>query len=71
MPGVESTASCHCAVSLCANWAVVHGRERQASALPGAGTAASVALALAVLVAATALAAGALGWRERRAIRTG
>ena len=58
--------------ALAAVWGLlgVHAKQ-QASALPGAGTAASVALALAVLVALTALAAGALGWRERRAIRTG
>jgi LPXTG-motif cell wall-anchored protein len=43
----------------------VHAKQ-QASALPGAGTAANVALVLAALVALTALAAGVLGWRTRR-----
>lgn len=43
----------------------VHAKQ-QASDLPGADMAASVALVLAVLVALTALAAGVLGWRTRR-----
>jgi uncharacterized protein HemX len=45
--------------------------QQQASALPGADTAASVAMAMAVLVALTALAAGVTGWRTRRTLRTG
>ena len=58
--------------ALAAVWGLlgVHAKQ-QASALPGAGTAAGVAMVLAVLVAVTALAAGALGWRERRTIRSG
>ncbi len=54
--------------ALAAIWGLlgVHARQ-QASALPGADTAASVAMALAVVVAVTALAAGLL---HRRAVRT-
>ena len=53
--------------ALAAVWGLlgVHAKQ-QASALPGAGTAANVALVLAALVALTALAAGVLGWRTRR-----
>lgn len=53
--------------ALAAVWGLlgVHARQ-QASALPGASTAATVALALAVVVTLTALAAGFLGWRASR-----
>lgn len=53
--------------TLAAVWGLlgVHAKQ-QASALPGAATAADVALALAVLVALTALAAGVPGWRAHR-----
>ena len=43
----------------------VHAKQ-QASDLPGADMAASVALVLAVLVALTALVASVLGWRTQR-----
>ena len=58
--------------ALAAVWGLlgVHARQ-QASDLPGADMAANVALVLAVLVALTALVAGAMGWRERRKLRTG
>jgi hypothetical protein len=58
--------------ALAAVWGLlgVHAKQ-QASALPGADTAASVALAMAVLVALTALAAAVMGWRARRTLRTG
>ena len=56
--------------ALAAVWGLVgvHAKQ-QASALPGADTAASVAMA--VLVALTALAAATLGWREARLRRAG
>lgn len=58
--------------ALAAVWGLlgVHAKQ-QAPALPGADTAASVAMAMAVLVALTALAAGVTGWRTRRTLRTG
>ena len=54
--------------TLAAVWGLlgVHAKQ-QAATLPGAATAADVALALAVLVAVAALASGYLGWRHARA----
>lgn len=58
--------------ALAAVWGLlgVHAKQ-QASALPGADMAASVALAMAVLVALAALAAAVMGWRARRTLRSG
>lgn len=58
--------------TLAAVWGLlgVHARQ-QASGLPGADTAANVALVLAMLVALTALVAGVLGWRTRRGHHAG
>ena len=58
--------------TLAAVWGLlgVHAKQ-QASGLPGADTAANVALVLAVLVALTALVAGVLGWRTRRGHHAG
>lgn len=58
--------------TLAAVWGLlgVHARQ-QSSSLPGADTAASVAMALAVLVVLTALAAGLLQLRAYRAPRAG